>query len=477
MPPVGIEPDTERRAPTTPTPLKFPTYNLSTGEGNESEASLRDLYNVLSSIKRPQDITPESFRAFNLRVEPDVPIEHIVQGKQMDSLPSLPWESGQPFKDSPPAVMNNDVPYPTAERFDLLKNELLLDNDSAFREATRLPPKEGRQRVRLTQTRKFWVGLERMSQYWDSSLDHYYERPATPQKGPEDAVDKMQTDEANPDTPKENSQSDPMDIDSQTTPQASNGNASQENEETPMVTMYTGRRSGAGHEMPEDAREDAIRAFAEMAAWSFGCQVAAPTLPPRLAVRSLLFPIRQSFGAARSPRDRQLARKGVMEGPVFVGQCRPDTTFRNEDEAPGLGVGELCDLYREVGAMLLAAQERAREGTMEVRPGEGKWWTTKPRWGGAPNDGIEEDVSNSDEQPSMDAGSARKRSKHVHPQGSRRPGNGRKLSNSERWKLVQPGPSLWDKKAQYMQIGKSKDSPFDDVREYTVPPHMQSTQY
>lgn len=461
---MGTEPDMERRAPAAPTPLKFPAYNLSDG-ANESESSLHDLYNVLSSIKRPQDISPERFRALNLRVEPDVPLEHIVQGEQMDSLPPLPWEPDQASEDSPRPVMNNDVPYPTAERFELLQKELLLDNDDGYREVARLPPREGRQRVRITQTRKFWVGLERMSQYWDTSLDNYYERPATPKKDPEDAADKMQTDEPKKDDSKENTQPDPMDIDNQATPQASNGGPSPEKEESPMVSMYTGRRSGAGHEMPEEVREDAVRSFAEMAAWSFGCQVAAPTLPPRLAVRSLLFPIRQSFGAARSPRDRQLARKGVMEGPVFVGQCRPDTTFRNEDEAPGLAIGELCDLYREVGAMLLAAQERAREGTKEVKPGEGKWWTTKPRWGGAPNDGIEEDVINSDDQPSTDAGNARKRSKHGHPPGgSRRSGNGRKLSNSERWKLVQPGPSLWDKRTHYMQIGKSQESPFDDVR-------------
>ncbi|RMJ22450.1 hypothetical protein PHISP_06675 [Aspergillus sp. HF37] len=281
-----------------------------------------------------------------------------------------------------------------------------------------------------------------MAQYWDSSLDNYYDRPATPQP--------------------ESSGGDPMDVD--------DGKPTQ----SEMVTMYTGRRTGAGHEMPEDIREETIRSFTEMAAWPFGCQASMPTLPPRLTVRTLLFPIRQSFGAARSPKDRQLARKGVMEGPLFTGQCRPETTFRGADEKPGSGVSEVCDLYREVGAMLLAAQERAREGMTEVKPGEGKWWATRPRWGGAPNDGIEGDANNSDEQPAtaaesgkQDAGGSgsRKRSKHGHAAGpgSRRSGNGRRLSNSERWKQVQPGPSVWDKRMTYMQIGKIQDSPFDDI--------------
>lgn len=466
---MGTEPDKERRAPAAPTPLNFPAYDLSTIGENESDSSLHELYHLLSSIKRPQDISPSRLQALNLRVEPDVPVSLMVQGEQLDSLPPLPWElpasrtADQPSDDSPPVLMSNGSPYPTTERFDVLKNELLMDNDAAFREVARLPPREGRQRVRITQTRKFWAGLERMAQYWDSSLDNYYERPATPPNDSGDAADKMQTDDDNKNSPRGNNQPDPMDVD-QTAAQGSNGNHSQENGETPMVAMYTGRRTGAGHEMPEDIREETIRSFAEMAAWPFGCQAAVPTLPPRLMVRSLLFPIRQSFGAARSPKDRQLARKGVMEGPLFVGQCRPETTFRTPEEPPGLGINEVCDLYREVGGMLLAAQERAREGTIEVKPGEGKWWTTKPRWGGAPNDGIEEDVSNSDEQPSAEAGNSRKRSKHGHPPGSsRRSGNGRKLSNSERWKLVQPGPSLWDKRTHYMQIGKNKESPFDDV--------------
>lgn len=475
MPPVAIEPDTERRPPNAPKPLDFPAYNLSNMGVNESEASLHDLYQFLSSIKKPQDITPSSFQALNLRMEKDVPLSLMVQGDQLASLPPLPWElpgnqtADQPSEDAPPALMSNGYPYPASDRFDVIRNELLKDNDDAFREVARLPPREGRQRTRITQTRKFWAGLEQMAQYWDTSLDNYYECPATPEGKSGETADKMQTDDSNDqkspnkDTPKENNQPDPMDVDDQSAAQDSNGNSSQEKAETPMVSKYTGRRTGAGHEMPDGVREETVRAFVEMAAWPFGCQAPAPSMPPRLAVKSLLFPIRQSFSAARSPSDRQLARKGIMEGPLFVGQCRPETTFREPGEEPGLGVNEMCDLYREVGLMLLAAQERAREGTTEVRPGEGKWWTSKPRWGGAPNDGIEEDVSNSDEQPSTDPESSRKRSKHGHPPGSSRRGNGRKLTNSERWKLVQPGPSLWDKRTHYMQIGKNTESPFDDV--------------
>jgi hypothetical protein len=130
----------------------------------------------------------------------------------------------------------------------------------------------------------------------------------------------------------------------------------------------------------------------------------------------------------------------------------------------------MCDLLREVGAMLLTAQERARHGVMEVKPGEGKWWTTIPRWGGAPNEGVtvdaDADSSDKDKKPEVDIGNAHKRSRYANPLlSSRRSGSGhpRKMTANEKWKILQGGSSLWDKRMKYMQIGKPKESPYDDV--------------
>lgn len=243
--------------------------------------------------------------------------------------------------------------------------------------------------------------------------------------------------------------------------------------------------------MPEDMRDETIRAFVELAAWPFGCQVTVPTLPPRLMVKSLLFPVRQSFQTARSPRDRQVARQGILEGPVLIAQCRSETEFRNTNDAPGSGVGEVCDLFREVGGMLLAAQERAREGAAELRPGEGKWWTTRPRFGGAPNDGILDELVKRNRmnlpdsmleegKAAPEAENARKRHKFEHPfvtSLARRPSAMRKLSSSEKWKILQPGPSLWDKRMRYQQIGKTKESPFDDVCSPTHSPLVARDPY
>jgi hypothetical protein len=261
-----------------------------------------------------------------------------------------------------------------------------------------------------------------------------------------------------------------MDVD---TPAAPEERPAAPSAEPEFVKRYTGRRIAAGLDMPDDIREETIRALTEMAAWPFGCQVSLPIAPPRLLLGKLLFPVRQTFQATRSPKDRQLARNGMLEGPVFIAQCRPDTSFRGPEEAHGAGLGDTCDLIREVAAMILAAQERAREGMTDVRPGEGQWWTTTPRWGGAPNDAIGDStrVTNEQEKEKEAAAAAaaggheRKRSRG----GLRRPGLPRKMSSSEKWRLVQPGSSLWDRRMRYIQIGKDRESPFDDVRATAFP--------
>ncbi|KAL3466291.1 hypothetical protein BJX64DRAFT_250529 [Aspergillus heterothallicus] len=462
LPSIALDPDKERSPPPPPTPLDFPIYRFPDVPKTPDEESLRNFKSVLASIRRPQDITPQKFHGLNLDVSTDVPISDIVRHDGARTAPTLPWETnlenpslGQaPPADGTPVTMDNENPYPPKDKYELLEQELLLNNDDAFREVARLPPREGRDRVRVTQARKFWTALERMSTYWDDSLDSYFERPKSPE--PETEADTT-----------------PMDVDAapqeKIAKQAPAPDAGSAPDATPeLVKKYTGRRSGAGADMPDDIREETVRAITEMAAWPFGCQVSLPIVPPRLLLGKLLFPVRQTFQATRSPKDRQLARNGILEGPVFIAQCRPDTTFRGPEEAHGAGLGDTCDLIREVASMILAAQERAREGLTDVRPGEGEWWTTVPRWGGAPNDAIGDSPRVTAEQEkekeaaaaaAASGGHERKRSRG----GLRRPGLARKMSSSEKWRLVQPGPSLWDRRMRYIQIGKEKESPFDDI--------------
>ncbi|KAL2834500.1 hypothetical protein BDW59DRAFT_137973 [Aspergillus cavernicola] len=450
LPAIGSDPDNERSPPPPPTPLDFPIYRLPDLPDSPSEASLRNVQSVLASIRHPRDIHPQKFKDLNLQVETDVSLSDITRHDGAKSAPHLPWETespnpslGQPPKeDGTPMIMDNENPYPPKDKYDLLEHELLLDNDDAFREVARLPPRPGKERVRVTQARKFWTALERLSQYWDDSLDDYYERSKSPE--PSEADDTDATTAMDVDNPPTTTQEPPSDGKEE------------------LVKKYKGRRVACGPDMPDDIREETVRALTEMAAWPFGCQVSLPMMPPRLAMGNLLFPVRQTFQATRSPRDRQLARNGMLEGPIFVAQCRPDTVFRGPECTHGFGLGDTCDLVREVGAMILAAQERAREGETMIRPGEGEWWTMAPRWGGARNDAIGDSVRvmNEQEKEAAEAGHERKRAR---PSGLRRPGLTRKMSSSDKWKIIQPGSSLWDKRMRYIQIGKEKESPYDDI--------------
>ena len=87
------------------------------------------------------------------------------------------------------------------------------------------------------------------------------------------------------------------------------------------------------------------------------------------------------------------ARQGWMEGPLLGLQCRSEVDFGPGENSTSHAV---LDVVRELGGMLLLAQERAREGQTEKRSGEGKWWTEQPRWGGGPGGEVGEATGASD---------------------------------------------------------------------------------
>lgn len=475
MPSIGIEIDKERNPPPPATPLDFPNY-IPTGSTETSSSSPRSstkLYRLLGTARRAQDIPPTCLDELNLSVTPNVPISHIVPGNGEKPHPQPRLEK-TPDQEIPgiesmtvQSLMNNGKPFPPQEKYDLLKNEILVDNEDAFREVTRLPALPGRTRVRIAHTRKFWVGLERMSQYWDDSHDQYIEPAGKGTKlgDTESNNDGMPVDGqiAPQDSMKDSTSAESMDVDQKEENADTSKDQSAGEDKAPAepTTMYKGRRISTGSQMSDELREEAIRGFLEMIGWPFGCQAHIPSLPPRLSIQNLLFPVRVSFAVSRSPQDRQEARKGILEGPLMVGQCRNETAFREDGQDVGQGHMEMCDLLREVGSMLLGAQERAREGSTEIKPGDGKWWTTKPRWGGLDQGVTGEKASRVEDEPSEEPN---KRSRHDRTShSSRRSGGSRRMSTNDKWKLVQPGPSLWDKKMKYTQIGKDKNSEFDDV--------------
>lgn len=371
-----------------------------------------------------------------------------------------------------PTLMSNGNPFPTKERYTSLVEEILVDNEDAFRAIARMAPLPGRKSVKITQSRRFFSGLEQIGQYWDSSLDCYIEHPPEIASSPteDDFPEKMEI--GNHSNVEENTKNlaleDKMQIDGEhLDPAAPKQEADGKGGYSEPRTTYKGRRIGTGREMPEETREETLRGLVEMVAWPFGCQVSIPNLPPRLLIKSLLFPVRQTLTVSRSPQDRQAARKGILEGPILLVQCRGETAFHDDKEGADSRYQEICDLLRETAAMLLFAQERARDGMTEVKPGDGKWWATEPRWGRTLNPAPGGDTDSIRDKDDSDDRMASKRSKHErHSLSFRRPlaSLPKKLTMVEKWNIVQPGPSLWDRKMRYMQIGKDKNCPFDDVR-------------
>ncbi len=342
-----------------------------------------------------------------------------------------------------------------------------------------------------------------MSQYWDCSMDTFYEVADT---GEDSSSSSSSSDS---DTEMSNSDQTP----SEKLPSCSSFDTSQ-----PPRTrqVYKGRRLSTGSAMPSVHRDETVSALVECVAWAFNCQVRSPNLPPRLQVRNLLFPVRQSFVVGRVPRDRELGRRAILEGPVMGICCRAETNFRpNEKIGNGKADGsngcnmkfsegvnewrDILDLAREVGVMLLLAQERAREAKQEVKPGEGKWWTTTPRWGGGPGGLMESEVlaaerdavdkekmatpptsENALEGGSVDETAVKPSTAEilfpeiakppsVRPKrkamrdasddidrGSVQHKKGSRPTPAEKWKIVRPGPGTWDAKIKYMSIGAPK---------------------
>lgn len=457
----------EREPPPDPTPLQFPSYNPSAQPRRLTRSSLQSLSGLLVTVRKPQDVSDAHLQALNVDVENNIPLSDLVPGNPeilrsaphntrelKGALASTASSSSNPTTKANAQKLSNGYPVPDRKTYEALKAELQIPNEDAFREVCRMSPHAGREKPRITQSRRFWLGLERMSQYWDTSMDEYYEVT----DNDEVAKPRVEKERLHPNT------NDDREIDN------SNGGVSSR---TGTKRVYKGRRISNGRDMPDDCRDETVRRLLEMIVWPFRCQVMVPNVAPRLTVGNILFPVRHTFTAARSPQDYQMARKGLLEGPMMAVQCRGETVFRADGEAEGNGQGERLDLFREVGGMLLLAQERAREGQEEKRSGEGKWWTTVPRWGGGPGGEMETlDVVGEETSPVVEpeAKDAQPplldRPRNKRPRGiGLGPGSGatRRMSMAERWKLVQPGPSTWDKKLRYVRIGANHDSEEDDV--------------
>lgn len=525
------DPEQERDPPPPPTPVTFPTYseetNLSSTRSWSHDSPPPDLRSLFLRVQRPTDISEQHFRALSIQFKGPCPLEDLLPlGKDGSSyLPALELKSTSTEQaDNHRATTESTI---SSERKNFLGPlvELQVDNDTAFRVITRTTKGDAKP-PRLAFMRKFWEGLESMSQYWDTSIDHYYEgEPTLPQlsngRARSDSINeanvkafsdarhkkaKLKQESATVDVNdngllpaaeakqafKDLEGSDPSDMSSeqktellerlqQAVKDQSNMNGSEDDSSndrpngdaesrdrvipishppSPRPRLrYKGRRTSTGREMPDQFRIETVKSFLDGVVWTFQCSVNPPKRMPIVQINSLIQPVRQTATVCRPLKDRNKARQGWVQGPVMGLQVRAETDFDAEDGSTVYVKGRM-DIMRELGGLLQIAQERRREGKTEVKPGEGKWWTTKTRWGGGPGGEVEIEDLNDDVLEALKERVAE--SKGGNGRASRRGGSGRKTP-AIIWKELKCGSGYWDPRTEYAAIGKEPKSEYDEA--------------
>lgn len=471
----------------------------------DSASSSQRLADHFLKLKKPTDVTSETLELLNISFDQECDFEKLVPYASKSGQPYLPpksWLEG-PNDTEPganpaqPILLSNGRKAPDSKDFYIRAKEILHKNEDAFIALSR-KPSPGQVPPRLAHFRKFWEGLDNLAYYWDNSLDDYQppkeedsssstggqnetsqhpDPPILAMEGPETQAapcKKQKTDTVGngsagsfgslgfgadiiPPPPMSIASSEALSARTAPPklPWAMNTQAEAEKPVDLSKGSYSGYRIGNGAEMPDQYRLECVRGFLEPIAWAFAITFVPHRRPPVLCLENVRFPIRMNSVGWRSPSDRLAARRGGLEGPVIGIQCRPEVFGLTGN----IQAESILDTVRELGGMLLLAQERAREGRTEKRGGEGKWWTTTPRWGGGPGGEVGEAAGASD-APSQET---KQKETDKVPERLKAPGSKRRPSPAEAWKVLRPGGPLWDPRIIYEAIGKEKDSEWDEV--------------
>ncbi|KAH7390725.1 hypothetical protein BKA66DRAFT_568659 [Pyrenochaeta sp. MPI-SDFR-AT-0127] len=476
------------------------------------------------SLRKPSDVTEETLSLLNVTFQSDCDFETLqssLSNNAQSHLPPRSWldspGSSEPSQHTEPItkLLSNGRRAPEQKDFYVRARELFFKNDDAFSTLTRKgngtqPP------LRLAHFRKFWEGLDNMAYYWDTSLDDYSpsESETTPDDIPtasgtlphranaksQDAITqvkpnfitesdsgfgvigddeprkKMKTEAVGQrvltqsldlnlsshgavapyTSPRPPNQVLPARFSSPRSPSVANVEPNPKPSDA-LNGSYRGYRIGNGAEMPDQYRIDCVRAFLEPITWAFGVTLAQHRRPPVLTLEHVRFPVRMSSVAWRAPQDRTKARQGWLEGPVLGIQCRADVNFGATGK---LDAESTLDTVRELGGLLLLAQERAREGLRERPGGAGKWWTMKPRWGGGPGGEVGDATGVNDANLAQNTAKVEEKPTERNRDGSR---VRRRPTPAEVWKILKTGNPLWDPKVAYEAIGKDKGTEWDEV--------------
>ncbi|KAH8645646.1 hypothetical protein BX600DRAFT_406167 [Xylariales sp. PMI_506] len=421
IPPATLGPPPKDIPPATP--VTFPTCNPQLRDDAQHHPSV---VRVLQSIHRPVDLSESHFAALGVHLNRDAPLETLIpdpsflpptseawDGVTLDQVGTLDADFRRPLSGgglSPEARVY-------LERY----NELSIDNQAAFRTVRRVRPEPGTRAPRLGNSYEFYKQLEHMAAYWDdTSMPPWAEDEKDQPAGAPAA--------------------------------AESGSSSETKKDAHRVTY----RTAPGSTMPPDVRHNLVSAFIKLVSYDFGCNISAPRVEPRLQLVEPPLPGSRAKGApqeprassfpsgcvflVRTPKARDLARTGVVEGPLAAVSARNTTNFKTPAE-------NNIDLGRELIAALITAQHRAREGREEKRFGDGKWWATAPRWGGGPGGPIGRELEGA-------GGVLGDKDNHPldgHP------------SIYDNYRQVRLPASTWDKKSRYTAIGKVRGGAYDDV--------------
>ncbi|KAL8922643.1 MAG: hypothetical protein Q9172_003483 [Xanthocarpia lactea] len=416
-----------RPAPARPTPLDFPQYQVQ-GDLGAAHRDARNLSQLFLSFEK--DVSARNVEALNIIPLGEIPLERLVPEGY---LPPPTWlqdpSSAAVLSNTAEACVaaSNKLRKPGHEDFYYRARELLHGNDDCFDSLPGRPRAQGRPPVRLSQASKFYQNLLTMAESWDTSKDNY----TTDHDGKD---------------------------------------------------MYTGRRYGAGHEMPPHYREDTVSAFVELCIWPFQCNLQSPrsSVNRKLHFQKRYLPIQGITSAVcRNPTDRQKARSGVLEGPLVGVYCRNTTTFRTASDARGEGKAEIMDLLFEAGAALLMAQKRAREGQEEEKPWQDQFWALAERrhlgeFGGGRQDvetnaraRREIEAMKSGLEPMEDVEMEKKNTTANNNNNNGSDGNESKKRRiqgpKQAYSTTKPPESQWESKMEYRLIGKEPGAGYDNI--------------
>jgi hypothetical protein len=509
----------ERPAPRLPTPVTFP--NLAILEDIRvtewTEESKPDLFGLrLRWQYSPQGnqngatqvLGHDMWDAINCTFTPACNLEEFFGIEQLaEFLPPKSWAHEEPDSDQrkemcgppqtsvpsangiiPPRKLPNGRPWPARGDFWDRVAQLKYSNLNGFQGYARIT-KDGTHPPRLTHARPFYEHLDGMIQYWDTSKDEYIPPKApTAEAAPPPSPSEITTEprkrtKLSPEISTTTSCEVATLADTAATPTAAPPSSIRftrrgRTYSPPRPTgTYRGWRIDSGRNMPNVTRDMLVKALLEIGVWPFGFHVdSGERAPPRLEIKTLRVGVPLTRRVWRPPTDRIEARSGVVYGPVLGMSCRPIVAF---DEKALTGE---VDLLRELGSLLTLAQERRRENRTEKRPGEGAWWSEKPRFAGMPYEvpgeyefsskTEEEEEEEEEEEPQPVASTerrmlgytARREKEKQRKRDELPPDMTARQRAIHAYKKFLPERSSWEKKARYVPTGKEKGSEFDEVR-------------